>query len=540
MVKTVPNTPRFNGFNSWRKYQKDTTQTILDTDKKFSFLSAQTGSGKSIVSMSVADIVVDNADTIYQNNVEEHGDEEKKARAYYLVGTKNLQEQILKDFPDVALLKGRSNYDCIINDVTCDKCAYKYAKKKCPERMACPYNVARQKALESRIVIWNYSMFLATQSFGGSFPDADMIICDEAHMIESILMDFISVKFNHNFFNDVDVTFPFTEDGVIEAITEVGKKAESKFDSLSYGIKEQLEVSDYCDDDDLKLCSKMEKKANRVKFFLSIYDKETWIIDHKESSVTIKPVKVDKFSNRIFKWSDKFLLMSATLPPASVICNNLGINPDTTMYYDVPSTFPPKNRPIYFLPIGKMNKDNWQNAIIDIMDWINKYCEKYKVKILIHTVNNKIRNTLLESKSFAPDYHKFYHNTSEEREEALEDFKQGKAPCMLITPSMENGIDLKGDLCRVQFILKMPYADMGDKQVRARMKIDKHWYTTNTINRLVQATGRIIRAEDDYGKTYIFDSCFTELYAIWNKKFFPKWFKDAVHVRSKNKSKGSK
>jgi len=56
-----------------------------------------------------------------------------------------------------------------------------------------------------------------------------------------------------------------------------------------------------------------------------------------------------------------------------------------------------------------------------------------------------------------------------------------------------------------------------------------NWARYQTIKRLVQACGRIVRAEDDYGVTYILDAGFEHLFRY--KKMFPAWFVDAVEQR---------
>lgn len=55
---------------------------------------------------------------------------------------------------------------------------------------------------------------------------------------------------------------------------------------------------------------------------------------------------------------------------------------------------------------------------------------------------------------------------------------------------MDEGVDLPGDECRFQIIYKIPYPDLGSKQVRARLSLDSEWYDYKTSLRLVQTHGR--------------------------------------------------
>jgi len=53
-----------------------------------------------------------------------------------------------------------------------------------------------------------------------------------------------------------------------------------------------------------------------------------------------------------------------------------------------------------------------------------------------------------------------------------------------------------------------------------------NWARYQAIKNIVQAYGRIVRAEDDFGVTYIIDSSFGHLFRY--KSQYPKWFIEAV------------
>jgi len=246
-----------------------------------------------------------------------------------------------------------------------------------------------------------------------------------------------------------------------------------------------------------------------------------------------KPLKVDNFSDYIFAWGSKVLLMSATLPNTNILCNSLGINPKDTARLNIPSTFKKENRPIIYKPVGRMSYSYWEATIEKIVRYLSEYCKTHKEKILIHCVNYRIAGIVTSSSGMTHDYSFFYHEGAGDRTVMLDKFKEADAPAMLVSPSMESGVDLPGDLCHVQFILKVPYLSIADKQVQERMAIDRDWYISCTINRLVQMCGRIVRSEDDWGKTYILDECFADLIRH-NKRFFPSWFLESVAVERRS------
>ena len=98
---------------------------------------------------------------------------------------------------------------------------------------------------------------------------------------------------------------------------------------------------------------------------------------------------------------------------------------------------------------------------------------------------------------------------------------------------MDRGIDLSYDLCRVVIVGKVPFPNLGDKQVAARLYSDKKhgqlWYAVATVRSLVQMCGRAMRAPDDRCTIYILDSQFERLYKEW-KHLFPTWWREALHT----------
>ena len=119
-----------------------------------------------------------------------------------------------------------------------------------------------------------------------------------------------------------------------------------------------------------------------------------------------------------------------------------------------------------------------------------------------------------------------FHDTTT-RESALQEFMTSGQPKVLISPSMTEGLDLKGDLARWEIIVKIPYPYLGDKQVSKRMEMDPDWYSWQTCLKLVQSYGRIFRSEDDWGTAYIFDSG-AQNFINRNRRILPQWFLDAM------------
>lgn len=515
---TIPKQPMFTKFPMWRPYQQKGVDFITNTDKSFSIVDAPTGSGKSLIAIAAAKLL--------------------RGRTYYLVGSKNLQDQLLNDFPQIMLIKGRNNFNCLINNVTCEECMYQHVKEECPEKEKCPYYAQKEKAKQAKIVIWNYSMFLTNQHFAKDFPEVEMLVCDEAHLLEGALMNFVDITFKYRFFKDLDIPFPKIEnpDYIFATLKQSLDIIKRKYDAAKEVIHEKLDEGGGPSMEDIQLCSKWENQLKKIRFFASVYTPDNWVLDYFKdpkkwkSYISFKPIKVDMFSNYLFDWADKVVLMSATMPYLPILCSSLGIPQNDVNRLIIPSTFKKEKHPIVFIPIGRMNYDHWKDTMWDIISFLKKYCKDHKEKILIHCVNYKIANMIQEASRSFDGYQIFHHQNARERTEALEGFKQAKPPALLISPSMETGVDLIGDMCRVQFILKVPYLSIVDKQVKKRMDIDYLWYVNCAIARLVQASGRIVRSKDDWGTTYILDGCFDDLIKK-HRDFFPSWFLESVQTK---------
>jgi Rad3-related DNA helicase len=100
----------------------------------------------------------------------------------------------------------------------------------------------------------------------------------------------------------------------------------------------------------------------------------------------------------------------------------------------------------------------------------------------------------------------------------------------MLAPSMARGIDLPGDLCRVQVIAKAPFLSLGDAQVARRTHLPGGdvWYAVQAIRDIVQMTGRAVRSKDDHAITYIFDQQFSSNLWRKNKMLFPDWWRESV------------
>jgi len=143
---------------------------------------------------------------------------------------------------------------------------------------------------------------------------------------------------------------------------------------------------------------------------------------------------------------------------------------------------------------------------------------------IIHTVSYRLADTL---RDLSP---RIIIHDSENKNELYEKFTKTEG-AVWVSPSSMRGLDLHDDLGRFAVILKCPYLDLGDYHTKQRLftsgQWGQQWYTAATINNIIQACGRVVRNEDDWGRVYILDMQVGKLLEK-NTILWPGWFREAV------------
>lgn len=151
-------------------------------------------------------------------------------------------------------------------------------------------------------------------------------------------------------------------------------------------------------------------------------------------------------------------------------------------------------------------------------------------KILVHTVSYALNKTIESYLDNSEHYLRTitYHSAGE-KQRAIDRYLYTPS-AILLAPSLDRGIDLPGDDCRVIVVCKVPFPSLGDKQISQRLysKGGQNWYAVRTIRSLVQMTGRGMRSHDDFCESYILDSNFVSMILRKNKHLLPSWWKDAL------------
>jgi Rad3-related DNA helicase len=258
-----------------------------------------------------------------------------------------------------------------------------------------------------------------------------------------------------------------------------------------------------------------------------------WIYDgYDDGHAIFRPIRVGKFGNELL-WphANKFLLMSATVLSADLMADELGYTGRYELV-DVPSNFPVENRKIHVVPFANMAWKNreqaWPRMVVGVAGVIHRHPGE---RVLVHTVSYELARYLNANLPAHTDRPLFTYLDSRGKADALAAYKD-KPDSVLLAPSMDRGIDLPDDLCRVQVVAKIPYPNVKDRRISARMHASggRGWYALQTIRTLIQMTGRGVRSKDDHATTYILDEQFTSNLRK-NDYLFPKWWSDALNYR---------
>jgi Rad3-related DNA helicase len=124
-------------------------------------------------------------------------------------------------------------------------------------------------------------------------------------------------------------------------------------------------------------------------------------------------------------------------------------------------------------------------------------------------------------------------HSRENRDDELDAWKASDDPELFLSVKMEEALNLEGDLCRWQVLCKAPYLNTKDSRVERRLEEGQWaWYYRAALRTVIQACGRVVRAPDDYGATYLADDSLLDLFDR-ARTDMPDWFEDQVDRLSK-------
>ncbi|HET8686541.1 MAG TPA: helicase C-terminal domain-containing protein, partial [Methanosarcina sp.] len=111
-------------------------------------------------------------------------------------------------------------------------------------------------------------------------------------------------------------------------------------------------------------------------------------------------------------------------------------------------------------------------------------------------------------------------------QQKLDAFYASSEPLVFISPVCQQGVDFKGDRGRFQIVLRVPYPNTSDPLMSFKVENDFNWYNYQALIVFGQMVGRVNRAPDDYGATFLMDERFNRFISR-NSRKLPQWLQKA-------------
>lgn len=455
---------------------------------------------------------------------------------------------------------------------------------KCPLRDECGYYIQRDLAIES-----DCRLSSPQYAFNAIKADerwhTDVAIFDEAHKLTDILMNAIEINITHKDFSFVygrnisRFRYDLDDNEEWKEMLETFKKTID--DNIVWEkapeIGHRYEL--------------IWKKVDRA---ISLLDDDLAVVDYDGKKITIRPVIVGKYGKEMLdSLADVRIYLSGTLFNPSIMVKDLGLDDGNVLYVDVTeSPFPDANKDIVpvksaYMGYGKIDKnmDKINNDVLRILDHhrhergvilanshkLREAIQARMPKRVITFSDNKMINcpvcgsgyrdilngNLALCKSCGSRY--IYRNRDAQLDKFLTKLDE---PLVLNNVYTMEGFDFGTNkesgkrIASFMIVVKIPYPPVNDRFIAARMRYEqtaftdtcdieagddglckrwdcqkcKGWYLTQTMNKLIQMSGRIIRSKDDTGTIYILDKGWGRFYSSV-EHLMPRWFKNSIRFK---------
>ena len=448
----------------WRSGQTRFLEWFERQEKPYIIWEAPPGSGKSPVGVAVG----------------LSGYEDSGRPAAILVGTKALQEQYEREY-DLPMAKGRSNYGCVLTgnpsceDAPCtynQKCEFRARRYRGEDgqwafsKAGCLYYDAKVEAVEAEVSLHNYAYFLTETMGGGSWfaRHHSWLVLDEADTVEAHVRNASTLEMRWRLVAGWEGCPSYPTSTSPRVWNEWADSA----DRFAEGFRAYM--SEPPTRDEIAL----NQRIAQLKRSASIIS-ATWphmLVTREEWGYKLQPIVAGQLAmERLITFGDKVLFMSGTIGDPYVFAHQLGVPADQCVVFRSPSTFPVENRPIVFSPAGKMGRKD--NQIKEVVAALDRVMEVEDGPGVVHTVSIKRAAEVREYSRYKERLivHGFSRNPLADY---LESAHAGSNK-VLVSPSVGRGTDFIGDLAHWQVIIKVPYPDLGDPVVKARVDMPGGW-----------------------------------------------------------------
>jgi ATP-dependent DNA helicase DinG len=394
-----------------------------------------------------------------------------------------------------------------------------------------------RRAKNSPIVVTNYD-FQIVSPF-----KRELLILDEAHHASDKLLDHVSITITK-------------KDALECGAVSPGWKAKQPIpiqEALAWASSYAIAARDYkvlaqqtLKDMDLKKRDKLLVFLDRISEQI---EKIATLDEHFFASTTepgdrgglqFRPLRPQRYASRLTDSAEYLLIMSGTLDTDRVQ-RELALPKATTKAEHLVSPFPKENRPIHCpyvcnmsqtgIPRSQVERVQYERIVYKMVPEVQEllFGKHREHKGIIFAGSYKYTKYVVDALSTTMFANRILTHAPDidSRKDVLKQHIESPEPTVIVTPSLTEGIDLKDGLGRFCVILKVPYGDFGDPYVRARKNIDPEWYEGGTATTITQMVGRIVRHQNDWGISYVFDEGFERLRTQY-AHLFRNWWLEAV------------
>lgn len=540
-------------YPEYRDYQREAlfaaSTALFEDGYDNVVLNLPTGIGKSGINVTLAELADD---------------------AFITTPQKALRSQLEND-TDLnnlySTLRGRADYFCPVaaqerpsGENNCKTCKVNNdSSQSCLNQDGCTYWRSKVDAMADTTAVLTFSYLIidgflpekVRRTIGEgdetqevvtqiSFTDRELLVVDECHKLESQVASLhagISVSeysLPEDIVRDTPTEIELPEEKVA-TFADVEDELQNVYDRAQNYIQE-VAVSVPADDPDLQdcisFCEKFEWCREQAKKGRDwVIDKEEIVVGSETShSIKIIPVDVDEFlKDHVWNRAEKRVLSTATMPfsnSPSRWLSRLGLDPSSTKVIQYPMPFPKENRLIKTnTTIDRMSRGRFEENLDKVIEKLRLISRKHSGENgLIHTTSYSRARELYEPLS----KNAMLHKGSDDRDlsQQIYEWQQSDAD-MFFSPAAMDGVDLPGEKCRWQALVKVPYPNLGNPRTKylTKERGNEDLYMERTSQQIQQSVGRGVRNQEDQCTYYVLDKSFSD---VREKAEFPDWFEEAI------------
>ena len=514
-------------------YRGNQEQALADIRAAFEagndvvLVRAPTGSGKSLLARAIAG----SARTAGEAEANE------PIGAYYTTPQVSQLDDVASDdlLEDLEIIRGKNNYSCILpgeTDTPVDQAPCNRERMfDCQVKHRCPYFSDRSIAANRPIAAMTLAYFMQTAG-SDVFGQRDVVVVDEAHGLAEWAEMYATIDLSPRrvpVWGDVqppDIDGPDDAEGYAEKVMRIASRRQ-----------EELRGNAELDPDEVAERDRLTELISELQWFLEDYrdpdSATTWVVDQPDgagTAVTIKPMNPERYlKHTVWDRGQKFALLSATILSKDAFCAGAGLDPSRVALVEVDHTFPVENRPLYDVTRGKMTYEERDRTLPEMAEVLVRIMQAHPdEKGLVHCHSYGIQERLVDLLGEYGVDERIRVHDRENRDAVLSTWKRSDGNEVFLSVKMEEALDLEGDLARWQLLCKAPYPNTRDSRVAQRLEDGQWgWYYRAALRTVIQACGRVVRAPDDYGATYLGDSSLLDLFER-ARTDMPDWFAEQV------------